>query len=226
MGGPLVWGILFALSAVLLADSLAKYARGEGSLLDVGLNMLGVIPGGRLLTALGKVAGLSRTGTKGLAGLAAARTAVTRMAANVRNGLRRRMTVLGGEAGSASVDTLTLGLSRLVTRPARFSKLTPSHTYQHNGATFRTDVKGRVEEVVVPRLARGTPERDGTRRSWSESKVCPATRAVISSELASVGPPRPTTWSPRTLTSTWASGRPWRTLGTGLCKLVKMYRSR
>lgn len=93
MGGPLVWGVLFALSALLLADSLAKYARGEGSLFDVGLNMLGVIPGGRLLGAAGRLVGRSAQGARGLAAgsraLSAGRNALRGMTASVRQALRR-----------------------------------------------------------------------------------------------------------------------------------------
>lgn len=91
MGGPLVWGILFALSAVLLADSLAKYARGEGSLFDVGLNMLGVIPGGRLLGAAGRLIGSSARGARAVSavsrGLSAGRGALTRMTSALRGGI-------------------------------------------------------------------------------------------------------------------------------------------
>lgn len=108
-------GILLAASAILLADSLAKYARGEGSLWMVGLNLLGVIPGGRLITSLGKLAGLTRIGTRALAagsrGLAAARASLTSMAAGLRNGLGRTVLRLGDETGSASLDLLTGGLT-------------------------------------------------------------------------------------------------------------------
>ena len=127
VGGPLVWGLLLAASAILLADSLAKYARGEGSLWMVGLNLLGVIPGGRLLTSLGKLAGLSSIGTRDLAaggrGLAAARTFLTSMAMGLRNGLGRTVLRLGDETGSASLDLLTGGLTRLRDIPAWLTRV-------------------------------------------------------------------------------------------------------
>lgn len=67
------------------------------------LNLLGVIPGGRLLTALGKVAGLSRVGARATAGLsrglAAARSGLGRAATAVRSGLGNRIAILGSEAG-------------------------------------------------------------------------------------------------------------------------------
>lgn len=115
--------------------------------------------------SLGKLAGLSRVGTRGLAagsrGLTAARTGLTRAASSLRAGMGRRMAVLGSEAGSANIDVLTLGLSRLGrTAPAKFGALKPNHIYTHNGATYRTDELGRVTDVVIPRLARHAPVRD------------------------------------------------------------------
>lgn len=72
---------LLAASLVLLADSMARYARGEGSLWEVGLNLLGIIPGGRLLTGIGRLAGLTRIGS---CRLAAARAGLTRTATALR----------------------------------------------------------------------------------------------------------------------------------------------
>ena len=92
-GGPLVWGLLLAGSLLLLADSLAKYANGEGSLWEVGLNLLGVIPGARLLGAAGKLIGRSAQGARALSqgsrALTTGRTALTRMAAGLRDGVGR-----------------------------------------------------------------------------------------------------------------------------------------
>ncbi len=93
VGGPIVWGILLAASAVLLADSLLKYANGEGSLWDVGLAALGVIPGGKLLTGLGKIIGTVKAGEHVLAagarGLARGRTVLQGMTRAVRNTANR-----------------------------------------------------------------------------------------------------------------------------------------
>ncbi len=104
VGGPIVWGILLAASAVLLADSLLTYANGEGSLWDVGLAALGVIPGGKLLTGLGKIIGTVKAGEHVLAagarGLTAARAALRGAATGLRSGAGRVLTV-GARAGSA-----------------------------------------------------------------------------------------------------------------------------
>ncbi len=55
VGGPLVWGLVVGLSAVLLADTLARYARGEAAGWEVGLAALGCIPGGRAFTSLAEL---------------------------------------------------------------------------------------------------------------------------------------------------------------------------
>ena len=99
-----MWGILLTASLVLLADSLIRYDNGEGSVWEIGLNLLGVVPGGRLLTALGKVAGLSAVGTRVVAatsrGLAAGRATVVEMSQSVRRGFASRLAFMGDETGS------------------------------------------------------------------------------------------------------------------------------
>jgi hypothetical protein len=55
ISGPLAWVVLAA-GIVLLIDALLKYSRGEGSPWDVGLALLGCIPGTRGLTTLGGLA--------------------------------------------------------------------------------------------------------------------------------------------------------------------------
>ena len=90
-------------SLVLLADSLIRYNNGEGSVWEIGLNLLGVVPGGRLLTALGKVAGLSAVGTRVVTatsrGLAAGRATVVEMSQSVRMGFASRLAFMGDETG-------------------------------------------------------------------------------------------------------------------------------
>ena len=121
VGGPLVWGILLAASLVLLTDSLIRYGQGKGSLLDVGLNLLAVVPGVGLVGRAGRLLRASESGARMLAaggrGLAAARGGLTDAAAALRSGLGRRVAVLGGEAGSASVHLLTGGLSKVSEHP-------------------------------------------------------------------------------------------------------------
>ncbi|MBZ5734430.1 hypothetical protein K8Z61_07965 [Nocardioides sp. TRM66260-LWL] len=101
IGGPLAW-VVFAAGLVLLADALMKYANGEGSLLDVGLAVLGCIPGTRGLTSLAALRGAFRAGgTLGaLAHLGgSARAAVSGMAAGLRSlvpGLRTTVRELSG----------------------------------------------------------------------------------------------------------------------------------
>ncbi|WP_243745366.1 DUF6531 domain-containing protein, partial [Streptomyces hainanensis] len=69
IGGPLAL-IVLAAAVVVLADTLVKYANGEGSLLDVAFAALDCIPGMRGLTTLGGLArGIRSLGSTGLRGL-------------------------------------------------------------------------------------------------------------------------------------------------------------
>ncbi|MDT0268053.1 RHS repeat-associated core domain-containing protein [Streptomyces sp. DSM 44915] len=59
IGGPLAW-VVVAAAVVVLADTLIKYARGQGSLLDVAFAALDCIPGLKgLTTAAGLAGGLA-----------------------------------------------------------------------------------------------------------------------------------------------------------------------
>lgn len=156
VGGPLVWGILLAASLVLLADSLIRYNNGEGSVWEIGLSLLGVVPGGRLLTAMGKVAGLSAVGTRAFAatsrGLAAGRATVVEMSQSVRGGFASRLAFMGDETGSV----------RLLPARAthRFGALRGNHEYLDNGARYATDVAGRTARVEVDSLVLRPGVRD------------------------------------------------------------------
>jgi hypothetical protein len=54
--------------AVVLADSLTKYARGQATLGEVALNALGVIPGGRGVASLAKLGTAAASMTRTVAG--------------------------------------------------------------------------------------------------------------------------------------------------------------
>ena len=140
-----MWGILLAASLVLLVDSLIRYDNGEGSVWEIGLSLLGVVSGGRLLTALGKVAGLSAVSARVVAatsrGLAAGRATVVEMSQGVRMGLHP--------------DWLSWATRQAVSGvlPARathrFGALRGNHEYVDNGARYATDVAGRTASVDV-----------------------------------------------------------------------------
>jgi RHS repeat-associated protein len=87
IGGPLAL-IVLAAAAIVLVDTLVRYANGEGSLLDVAFAALDCVPGMRGLTTLGGLA----AGARGLLG--AARTGMRGIAAGVA-GLGQRMRQLG-----------------------------------------------------------------------------------------------------------------------------------
>jgi len=82
------------------------------SLWEVGLNLLGVIPGGRLLTGIGRLAGLTRIGTRATTalsrGLAAGRASLQRMTAGLREGLGAIITRVGGRGPLADAGSLSL----------------------------------------------------------------------------------------------------------------------
>jgi multidrug efflux pump subunit AcrA (membrane-fusion protein) len=87
IGGPLAW-VVFAAALLLLADSIARYLRGEGSLWDVLWAGLSCIPGTRGLTTLAALRNAYRGGGAVQAGwhvLGAGRVAITQMAASLRS---------------------------------------------------------------------------------------------------------------------------------------------
>ncbi|MFC9505082.1 RHS repeat-associated core domain-containing protein [Streptomyces sp. NPDC057002] len=71
IGGPILGAIVLIAAAVVLADTLYKYSKGQASLWDVGLAALDCIPGMKGLTTLGKLAtGAKALGKVGLKGMA------------------------------------------------------------------------------------------------------------------------------------------------------------
>ncbi|GAB2862076.1 hypothetical protein GCM10027074_31730 [Streptomyces deserti] len=71
IGGPILGAIVLIAAAVVLADTLYKYSKGQASLWDVGLAALDCIPGMKGLTTLGGLAkGLKGLGQMGLKGMA------------------------------------------------------------------------------------------------------------------------------------------------------------
>lgn len=106
IGGPIAW-VVFAAALVVLADTLAKWAQGDASLLDVGLALLACIPGTRGLTTFAELSAAFRAGGAiGAAahlGVALKTTAVSlvRSANALRTGLlpgmRATIAVLGEE---------------------------------------------------------------------------------------------------------------------------------
>ena len=58
VGGPIAW-VVFAAAVIILADTVAQYAQGKASLLDVGMAALGCIPGEGMLEDLSVVSRLA-----------------------------------------------------------------------------------------------------------------------------------------------------------------------
>ncbi|MFF7791940.1 DUF6531 domain-containing protein [Streptomyces sp. NPDC007991] len=71
IGGPILGAIVLIAAAVVLADTLYKYSKGQASLWDVGFAALDCIPGMKGLTTLGGLAkGLKVFGKGGLRAMA------------------------------------------------------------------------------------------------------------------------------------------------------------
>jgi cellobiose-specific phosphotransferase system component IIA len=62
IGGPLVWAIILAATIVLIADALMQASEGKDMRLTIVLLLVGLIPGGRGITSLGRLAGAFRAG--------------------------------------------------------------------------------------------------------------------------------------------------------------------
>ncbi|WP_250282965.1 MULTISPECIES: putative T7SS-secreted protein [unclassified Frankia] len=98
IGGPVAW-VVFAAALVVLADTLARYGAGRASLGDVGLALLGCVPGGGGLVTLGELArdahgaGQVLTGGRLRSAPATGGTRLTSLAADIRS-LRVRTSTL------------------------------------------------------------------------------------------------------------------------------------
>jgi RHS repeat-associated protein len=69
IGGPILGAIVLIAAAVVLADTLYKYSKGQASLWDVGLAALDCIPGMKGLTTLGGLAKGLKGGLSAMKGL-------------------------------------------------------------------------------------------------------------------------------------------------------------
>ncbi|MEU7584400.1 DUF6531 domain-containing protein [Streptomyces sp. NPDC041068] len=76
IGGPILAAIVIVAGAIVLADTLSKYAKGQATLMDVAFAAMDCIPGGKGITTAAKL-GKGLKGLKGgLKGFKSARTAL------------------------------------------------------------------------------------------------------------------------------------------------------
>jgi hypothetical protein len=61
LGGPLAW-IALAAGAILLIKAIVDFAQGKGSVMDLVMGILGIIPGVKGLTSLSKLSALYKAG--------------------------------------------------------------------------------------------------------------------------------------------------------------------
>ncbi|GAA4129538.1 hypothetical protein GCM10022215_42180 [Nocardioides fonticola] len=174
IGGPLAW-VLLAASLVLLADALIRYAQGEGSLLDVGLALLGCIPGTRGLTTLGELSAAMRAGGAlgALSHVAGAgKNAVVALAATAQAlrrglvpGLKAAAVVLGGERALAFPQlrtTLVEAMRALVSVDHQFSGVAAkARAFQGADSFPGRDVFSNVVIDAGQRLEMGYPGVSG-----------------------------------------------------------------
>ncbi|WP_435284819.1 DUF6531 domain-containing protein [Streptomyces koelreuteriae] len=112
IGGPILGAIVLIAAAVVLADTLYKYSKGQASLWDVGLAALDCIPGMKGLTTLGGLAkGLKGLGSVGLKGMALSTRGLAKnakgMIADGAKGAYNRLKSVVRSTGSDPVDMAT-----------------------------------------------------------------------------------------------------------------------
>ncbi|MER7480525.1 DUF6531 domain-containing protein [Streptomyces sp. NPDC126510] len=100
IGGPILGAIVLIAAAVVLADTLYKYSKGQASLWDVGFAALDCIPGMKGLTTLG---GLAKGLKGGVAAMKGLRGGLKVMGTAVRGlGKSARTAVADGAKGAYS----------------------------------------------------------------------------------------------------------------------------
>ncbi|MFI1593778.1 DUF6531 domain-containing protein [Streptomyces venezuelae] len=178
VGGPILAAIVIVAGAIVLADTLSKYAKGQATLMDVAFAAMDCIPGGKGLTTVGRLAkgmkGLGRGGLKG-------------MARGLKNGLRRGaddvatskpgkgrckngdpIDMVSGEMIMEETDVELSGLLPVVLRRTHLSTYTSGRSFgpswastlderlelDHEGAVFASE-DGMILTYPVPEP--GTP---------------------------------------------------------------------
>ncbi|MFD4630279.1 DUF6531 domain-containing protein [Streptomyces sp. NPDC058284] len=87
IGGPILAAIVIVAGAIVLADTLSKYAKGQAGLLDVAFAAMDCIPGMKGITTAAKLG----KGLKGLKGFKSARTALKDGAKGAYNRAKSRI---------------------------------------------------------------------------------------------------------------------------------------
>jgi hypothetical protein len=127
LGGPLAW-VVFAAAVLILADTIAKYLKGEASLLDVALAALGCIPGTKGLTTLSELSTAFKAGGALGAGahlLGATQTMgreILTSANLMRKGFIPGMRAAGGVLGQEGATAVTSLRTTLKDMSAAFSE--------------------------------------------------------------------------------------------------------
>ncbi len=180
VAGPLVIGVLAVAGVVLLVDALRRYARGEAPWWEVLLATAAIVPGGRLLSALGRYSGLARLGRLSARGLQTGARALARMAHSVRAGLGRGLGWAGrpvrrsGGAGARPAARLTAAQRADIDR-ALVRAQPPSRSSPQRWASCRTvrtgaRLAGRAHRLKA-RESLGRKTRPGPERAAGNDSV-------------------------------------------------------
>ncbi|MFD4629655.1 DUF6531 domain-containing protein [Streptomyces sp. NPDC058284] len=102
VGGPILAAIVIIAGAIVLADTLSKYAKGQASLMDVAFAAMDCIPGGKGITTAAKL-GKGLKGLKGgLKGFKSARTALKDGAKGAYNRVKSKIKGCGDPVDAAT----------------------------------------------------------------------------------------------------------------------------
>ncbi|WP_310962035.1 hypothetical protein [Nocardioides terrisoli] len=159
IGGPIAW-IVFAAALIVLADTLMKYANGQASLFDVGLALLGCIPGTKGLTTLSELSTAFKAGGMLGAGahlLGAGKTAIVGLGAAVRSIGRSANLMRQGLVPGVRAAVSVLGRERAFVLPELRTSLTDAIS------AFRTSMRDGNSLVKEARSWQGSgafPGRD------------------------------------------------------------------
>ncbi|MCT9139725.1 RHS repeat-associated core domain-containing protein [Streptomyces violarus] len=157
IGGPILGAIVLIAAAVILADTLYKYSKGQASLWDVGLAALDCIPGMKGLTTLGGLAkglkAFGKTGLKGMAsGLRGLKSARGLLANGAKGAYNRLRTVVKGcgdpvDAATGQMFLAQTDIALPGTLPLVFTRRTASdyRTGWWFGPTWSSSVDQRLE---------------------------------------------------------------------------------
>ncbi|MEV5990447.1 RHS repeat-associated core domain-containing protein [Streptomyces sp. NPDC052115] len=150
VGGPILAAIVIVAGAIVLADTLSKYAKGQATLMDVAFAAMDCIPGAKGLTTAAKLAKGMKAGARGLrsGGLRKALSGGMKKVAEKGKPTKGRckngdpIDMVSGEMLMEKVDVELPGLLPLALRRTHLSTYRWGHWY---GDSWASTLDERVE---------------------------------------------------------------------------------